>query len=961
MESDFPIRRRQRRSSNRSGSILLRASPGCEYLKHHGIISDSACNNTFQGEESSYCQSSYDKTNVKSRSMPMDKELMREEEIRWSSGVIAKLMGLNEQIPQRLVHKRKRVADGSTQKLSVAGIQGKYLIKDEPFLHVNMADHHEFNDNNDALETNEVERDKRKTVAKALPSLRQYDFDMSKACKSNVSSPGQSSTDAMEIPSNELYKTANKSSNNMSRQYCREHHFLRFQQEPNFKWLAPSHLESKKAISKSHNCINTTGEVSSPLDRITNRFPHKKKDVMCYFQRPMTCMASSSPIHPSVSFSHKLSGQHAARKNCKCIHHNHIRVKPNNDRSHVNRQMFYLTTPEKFWSSRRRRTAQPIKETHNQGQNLMNFSLGMEGFGCREIARETTEERREFICRDQKHMPIFGLNMLSGNGSSCTMPDMSNLLNSDTFRRSSGYFDDWSCNHDPGLAYSVKSRGSDAQKNLPKLKMTDYIKEGHHNIGSSLSAEYCLMSDMERKGKVYHSSAVQSFSSSFSDEKPTISSTRATCDSEMTVSERKCLDGRFFLNLPKPTLVPVPSTAIGSQNARRLHQSNSQRFCSVDDVLTLRPTKINQIGNHLSKSIKSRNHKLDSNLHRREKDSSTREMHVVQENNSSTREMHMAQENKTTTVPVKASSKGNYKLLYVPSSADVDMFLKTTKESDKLSADKTNSKNIKVSNTDMKDLSSDHLQVDNDFLNHERRKKASQSCPVSIPEAHRIDDSGISITQNINFHGHRSNDLTSNSLNPGVKSSKMLRLSNEDSREESDLLPQSVYLEEDFMDEEERDYTYLLDILFVSGIHSSKQNSLVNACHLPEYPVNPTLFEKLEKKFGKLVAWSTTERKLMFDMTNSILAEILAPCMDPHPWVNSIRTIGPMWSSEGLVEKSWKILVKKRAELSFGNAEDKALDFKWLDLGDHINDIGCEIERLLKEELLEELVEFIQG
>lgn len=26
---------------------------GYEYLKHHGIISDSACNNTFQGEESS--------------------------------------------------------------------------------------------------------------------------------------------------------------------------------------------------------------------------------------------------------------------------------------------------------------------------------------------------------------------------------------------------------------------------------------------------------------------------------------------------------------------------------------------------------------------------------------------------------------------------------------------------------------------------------------------------------------------------------------------------------------------------------------------------------------------------------------------------------------------------------------------------------------------------------------------
>ncbi|KAG6536634.1 hypothetical protein ZIOFF_001692 [Zingiber officinale] len=941
------------------------AASGYEYLKHHGTISDSACNNTFQREESSYCQSSYDKTSVKSRSMLMDKELMREEEIRWSSGVIAKLMGLDEQIPQRLVHKRKRVADGFTQKLSVAGIQGKYLIKDEHLFHMNMADHHEFNDNNDALETVEVEREKRKTVAKALPSLRQYNFDISKECKSNVSSPGQSSMDAMEIPSNKLYKMANKSGNNMSRQYSREHHFLRFQKEPNFRWLAPSHLESKKAISESHTCISTTGEVSSPLNRITDRFPHMKKDGMCYFQRPMTCMASSSPIHPSVSFSYKLSQQHAARKNRKCIHHNHSRVKPNNDRSLVNGQMFYVTTPENFWSARRRRTAQPrIKETHNQGQNLKNFSLSMEGFGCREIARETTEELRESICRDKKHMPIFGLNILSGNGSSCTMPDMRNLLNSGTFRRSSGYFEDWSSNHDPGLAYSVKSRGSEAQKNLPKLKMTNYIKEGHYNIGSSQSAEYCLKSDMERKGKAYNSSAVHSFS----DEKP--SSTRASCDSYMTVSPRKCLDGRFFLNLPKPTIVPVPSTAIGNQNAR-LHQSNSQRFCSVDDVLTLRPTKINQIGNLLSKSIKRRNHKLDYNLHRHEK-------------NSSTREIHMAQENKTTAVPMKASSKGNYKLLYVPSSADMDMFLKTTMELDKLSTDKTNSKNIKVSNTDMKisveirfdarmkntaecngpvkDLSSDHLQVDCDFHNHERRKKASQSCLVFVPEAPvREDDSGISITQNIDLHGHPSKELTSISQNPGVKSSKMLRLSNEDSREESDLIPQSIYLEEDFMDKEERDYTYLLDILFVSGIHSSKQNNLFNACHLPEYPVNPTLFEKLEKKFGKLVSWSKSERKLMFDMTNSTLAEILAPCMDPLPWVNSIRTIGPMWSSEGLIERSWKILVKKRAELSFGNAEDKALDFKWLDLGDHINDIGCEIARLLKEELLEELVEFIQG
>ncbi|RWW16579.1 hypothetical protein BHE74_00002692 [Ensete ventricosum] len=206
-----------------------------------------------------------------------------------------------------------------------------------------------------------------------------------------------------------------------------------------------------------------------------------------------------------------------------------------------------------------------------------------------------------------------------------------------------------------------------------------------------------------------------------------------------------------------------------------------------------------------------------------------------------------------------------------------------------------------------------------------------------------------------------SKTLTSK-LGDSCADASILTSRNEDDREECEFFQQAGHLEEEFMDEEEREYTYLLDILIFSGVHSAKQDSLRDACYLPEYPVNPTLFEKLEKKYGKLVAWSRSERKLMFDLSNSILAEILAPCMDLHPWVNSTRRIGPMWGSEGLVEKTWQMLVKKRIELGAGNSENKVLDTKWFNLGGNIDEMGREIERTLKEALLEELVEeFIIG
>ncbi|KAL5219444.1 hypothetical protein ABZP36_020128 [Zizania latifolia] len=118
------------------------------------------------------------------------------------------------------------------------------------------------------------------------------------------------------------------------------------------------------------------------------------------------------------------------------------------------------------------------------------------------------------------------------------------------------------------------------------------------------------------------------------------------------------------------------------------------------------------------------------------------------------------------------------------------------------------------------------------------------------------------------------------------------------------------------------------------------------------------VFEKLEKKYMKVAQWSRTDRKLIFDMVNTILSEILAPCLDMHPWVKTARKMAPVWGSEGLLEKVSQMLVQRREELALSKTkpEKKAFDWKWSDLADCIDKVGRDVENMIKDDLLEELL-----
>lgn len=163
---------------------------------------------------------------------------------------------------------------------------------------------------------------------------------------------------------------------------------------------------------------------------------------------------------------------------------------------------------------------------------------------------------------------------------------------------------------------------------------------------------------------------------------------------------------------------------------------------------------------------------------------------------------------------------------------------------------------------------------------------------------------------------------------------------------------------EEFGDEEEREFSYVLDILIVSGIHGTAEDQLYKVCQSLDCPAGYDVFEKLEKKYMKVAEWSRSDRKLIFDMVNTILSEILAPCLDMHPWVKSARKMAPVWGSEGLLEKILQMLVQRREELGLSKTkpEKKALDRKWPDLSDCVDRVGRDVENMIKDDLLEEML-----
>ncbi|XVF08030.1 hypothetical protein REPUB_Repub06bG0190200 [Reevesia pubescens] len=237
-------------------------------------------------------------------------------------------------------------------------------------------------------------------------------------------------------------------------------------------------------------------------------------------------------------------------------------------------------------------------------------------------------------------------------------------------------------------------------------------------------------------------------------------------------------------------------------------------------------------------------------------------------------------------------------------------------------------------------------------------REAEQPSPVSVIEAPFTDDlsSGSECFESISadLHGLRIQLKLLKLETEAYEEGTMLLSSDDDGDEVSVRFPEDKGIPRT---EENWESVYIVDVLVDSGIDGANLDTFLAALHSPECPVNPLVFEELEKKYCNLNSWSRAERRLMFDRINSKLLEIYQQYMDQLPWVKSPRTIVPKWNIGKLEDSLRRSLVNQNKKLHIDAGEMVlAGECQWLDLREDIDVIGMEIERLLVDELVADVV-----
>lgn len=161
-----------------------------------------------------------------------------------------------------------------------------------------------------------------------------------------------------------------------------------------------------------------------------------------------------------------------------------------------------------------------------------------------------------------------------------------------------------------------------------------------------------------------------------------------------------------------------------------------------------------------------------------------------------------------------------------------------------------------------------------------------------------------------------------------------------------------------FAVQESRDFHYLIDILNEAGLHGTNLATGLHKWHSLECPINPLVFQALEKRYGEKKSWKRSERRLLFDQINFFLMKFLHSFLGiPACGIPVSTRIRSSLTRNAIEEVLCEFLVRQVREMRKESIEQLLEnDFKSLDLGDCSDSILVEIERLVIDELVAEVI-----
>ncbi|KAL9229354.1 hypothetical protein vseg_004831 [Gypsophila vaccaria] len=233
-------------------------------------------------------------------------------------------------------------------------------------------------------------------------------------------------------------------------------------------------------------------------------------------------------------------------------------------------------------------------------------------------------------------------------------------------------------------------------------------------------------------------------------------------------------------------------------------------------------------------------------------------------------------------------------------------------------------------------------------------KESEQPSPVSVLEAPFVEEvsSGSECFERVSAELH------------GLRMQLQLLKQESDVYDEGFILVSSDECEEELNEssygkglhgfDENWESSYLLDILTYSGLGEIDGGMFLETWHSPTCPVNPWVFDTLEKKYSERKQCLRSERKLLFDHINAGIVHIFSAHVDVGPWLKPLQKVSCRWSKDGL-KTELQCLLKNHEKVAAENITATILgEMQWFKVGDHLHVLVRDIEGLLIDELAAE-------
>ncbi|RWW67887.1 hypothetical protein BHE74_00024628 [Ensete ventricosum] len=871
----------------------------------------------------------------------INKEASNAKEIkRPSPNLIARLMGLDS-LPSSV--RRQKNMDCNCQTSSSIGFSENHAHPEDRSYQRSAIEDQEFKDVFEVTETSKKKKKKHRNYSNNVGVLshRGYKIDMDLI--------RQKSMVTEHFSSDEMLQNSRKFNDAVEVPDLRRDLFLELLQDPNSLFAKhlrdlnrspPSPDQSKIAnLRPSKGTKHSSNEVWYKLSRsernLERCFP-MSQEVTGSCTMHMTRLNKHYVEENNGFLSHNLTASHVGKTEADVHPAQIVILKPNLEKSQKMAEANYFPHESFRFCSKRCReiAASGTDELHDESRQRSHHRevICHKIKGSREISRDIRKKLRHTVSHTNKGFTS-EMDPYAGSKDSCSFPGFCRLYHSDAICQSPGHFVECCSSISPSSSYSTESSViREARRRLcERWKLTHEF----HNMGlthdSSTLGEILALSDRE----VPKVTMEMLDTKKVTEEKLANNEVVGNKDCPLGISSNNgCTDGNSRY-LPRSSSLPVSCSP--ELTDRKRNEGNRKPMAK--DVRDMKPytsdASFTKPGKPPLKPSKHQTHKYMQTYSLGEENMLPEwEIHANSEGlRKSSHLRHFVDKRTLHPSPTDYGNSDRNQLITnasIPILRDEPWCLTAEEEQTMQSAYQESLQN-EGSFGHIKNV----IVIEVLFWNH------SSLVKFSLVVLH------VQLQL-----------LKLESVAACTEETDVLMRSDKDSTSDSHKHLPSEEVHQRFIDDDDRDFAYLLDMLIESGIHGVDDKKLVDACYLLGYPVDQNIFSKIEKKYEKIASWSRSERKFLFDLINCTLAGLVTSCMDAHPRVTS-KICQPAWDGAGLVEGLWQMVAKHKEEVDC-NLENKILESGWFCLEYDVGLIATEMESLLNDDLLEELVgEFV--